>query len=106
MRFEGSNLSELIGAGVASRILNEPSGRVNTQDLVIDSEGMSGFYDQILPKFAAKYLKKFGIKPQNINVVLKKQAEEASPLNVPGEEGTTVTMPQTSAVVNAVRITP
>jgi len=105
-RMEGASLSELIGADLASRILNEPSGRTETRDLVINSEGMTGFYDQILPQFAAKYLKKFGIKPQNINVVLKKQAEEPSPLDVPGEEGSTVTMPQTSAAVNAVRITP
>lgn len=106
MRFEGSSLSELIGADVASRILNEPSGRVNTQDLVIDSGGMTGFYDQILPQFAAKYLKKFGIKPQKISVVLQEQTEEPSPLNIPGEEDRTVTMPRTAAEVNAVLITP
>lgn len=105
-RMEGASLSELIGAGLASRILNEPSGRTETQDLVIDSDGMSGFYDQILPQFAAKYLKKFGVKPQKISVVLQEQTEEPSPLNIPGEEDRTVTMPRTAAEVNAVLITP
>jgi len=37
-------------------------------DLKVGGEGMKGFYDEILPRFVDKYLKKYGIKTETINV--------------------------------------
>ena len=39
-----------------------PSATLRGLDLKVGGEGMKGFYDQILPQFANKYLKPFGIK--------------------------------------------
>lgn len=35
-------------------------------DLKVGGEGMKGFYDQILPRFADKYLKKYGVKTEKL----------------------------------------
>jgi hypothetical protein len=106
-RFEGATLTEMVGADLANQIRNKDSGDVFlTEDLVIDEQGMVGFYDEIIPQFAAKYLKKYGVKPEMISVVLRPQRKEPSPLNIPGEEDAEVEVPQSTAKVNAVRITP
>ncbi len=37
-------------------------------ELQVGGEGMKGFYDRILPQFADKYLKRFGVKTEDITV--------------------------------------
>jgi len=37
-------------------------------DLKVGGEGMKGFYDDILPRFVDKYLKRYGIKTETISV--------------------------------------
>ena len=38
-------------------------------DLKVGGEGMKGFYDDILPRFADKYLKRYGIKTETVHFV-------------------------------------
>ena len=44
------------------RMDNDMEARVEGLDLRVGGEGMRGFYDQILPRFANKYAKKWGAK--------------------------------------------
>lgn len=53
-----------------------PDGSTVTQDskvlrgldLKVGGEGMKGFYDQMLPTFADKYLKRFGVRTESLDV--------------------------------------
>ena len=60
------DLPELIGKEAADRLLaQEAKGGLRSltgQDLEIGGEGMKGFYDKMLKKYAEKFGKKFGAK--------------------------------------------
>jgi hypothetical protein len=60
----GKNISEVIGKDLAEKILkvpdNAPPKDFRGLDLRVGGEGMRGFYDNILPKEIAKYVKKWG----------------------------------------------
>ena len=53
---------DYVGEELANRVINQNKDTVLLEgdDLVVGGEGMKGFYDQILPKIADKYIKKFG----------------------------------------------
>ena len=71
-------LAEFIGQETADKIEkrtglqletdHESSGILSGLNLEVGGEGMKGFYDRILPQFAEKYLKKYGVKPEDIKV--------------------------------------
>lgn len=68
-------------------------------DLKVGGEGMKGFYDEILPRFADKYLKKYGIKTEKLDLGSGEPERDA----FRAEAGKT---PLDTNVVHAVRITP
>lgn len=70
-QYEGKSISEVVGKDLGQRILNERDGRVSGNGLKVGGEGMKGFYDRIVPQFADKYLKKYGIKTEDIEVGTK-----------------------------------
>ena len=58
----GQTIEDLVGKEIATRILNEPRGKVEGEGLMIGGEGMRGFYDRILVNTANRLGKKFGAK--------------------------------------------
>ena len=123
-RFDGKRLSEIVGKEPAARILAEPDGTLSPGDLTLGGQGMRGFYDGIVPQFADKYLKKYGVKTEDITVLANKKMpvggfeETAEILGVPLAElqamdfDTRMMMLRnaqdkiSSTKVHAVRITP
>lgn len=88
-----SDLPGVVGKELAQKIVDspEPSGEFSGLDLRVGGEGMKGFYDQILPKEVAKYIKQFGGKVGETTIsaddkalfeVLRDSVEE----NLGGEE--------------------
>jgi hypothetical protein len=70
-----SDLPEYLGKELAKRLLAQPpaatgaDGRhaayqLTGDDLTVGGHGMSGFYDSILPAYAAKFGKRWGAKPE------------------------------------------
>lgn len=73
-------LPDLVGKDVAARIINgvgqreieadesdyKKVGKLRGLDLKVGGEGMSGFYDKIVPAYMGKLGKKFGAKVENI----------------------------------------
>lgn len=63
-------LADIVGKEMAEKIINgegerktkADGGFLQGDDLKVGGEGMKGFYDQILPAFAAKYGRKWGAK--------------------------------------------
>lgn len=54
-------LFRYVGKEIGRKILEGPeTGTLNNPDLKFGGDGMRGFYDQIVPAFARKYLKKWG----------------------------------------------
>jgi hypothetical protein len=61
---KNDKLSDTIGKELAQRVINDTNleGELKGNDLKVGGQGMKGFYDQILPKEIAKYVKKWGAK--------------------------------------------
>jgi hypothetical protein len=59
-QFIGKGLDEIIGKGLAEKIVSEQGGSLSGEGLKIGGEGMKKFYDQIVPATANKLLKKLG----------------------------------------------
>lgn len=102
-QFEGKNIAEVVGKDLGNQILAEPKGYRSGEGLAVGGEGMKGFYDRIVPQFAEKYLKKYGVKPEDIPIVTSEKQEFESP--IAGDESA-VEMPAFAIDVHAVRITP
>ena len=57
----GENLSDLIGKELSEKVMSlDENGSISGEGLRIGGAGMSGFYDQIVPSFMRKYVKKWG----------------------------------------------
>ncbi len=57
----GENLSDLIGKELSEKVMSlAENGSISGDGLRIGGEGMKGFYDQIVPSFMRKYVKKWG----------------------------------------------
>jgi len=57
----GENLSDLIGKELSEKVMSlDENGSISGDGLRIGGEGMKGFYDQIVPGFMRKYVKKWG----------------------------------------------
>ena len=67
-----SDLPDVIGKELANKALQDISERRRVEysglDLKIGGEGMKGFYDQILPAFANKYGRKWGVKVREAKI--------------------------------------
>jgi len=77
-----SGLPDVVGKEVAERLLRQQPDQFATRqygegqdtlalggvDLKVGGEGMRGFYDQILPSFVNRYVKKWGIKVEQGSV--------------------------------------
>jgi hypothetical protein len=65
-------LPDVIGKELAAKISENPSNRQTYSglDLKVGGEGMKGFYDQILPKEIAKYVKQWGGKVERGDIEL------------------------------------
>ena len=60
--FEEKDLSDVVGKELAEKMLEmENNTSLNIQDMALGAEGMSGFYDEMLPRFMNKYAKKWGV---------------------------------------------
>lgn len=57
---EGKGLDEVVGKGLAEKIMAEESGNLSGLDLNVGGDGMRSFYDQIIPQVARDVLKKLG----------------------------------------------
>lgn len=67
--FKGKPLSAVVGKDLAKRMMSLEEGEeISGEGLRIGAEGMSGFYDQILPRFMDKYGKKWGVKTEDISL--------------------------------------
>ena len=65
------NLEDYVGKDLAARILSmDRPGTISGDNLRIGAEGMKGFYDDIIPRFANKYGKKWGASTKDILVSL------------------------------------
>lgn len=67
------NLREMIGKELANKAIKDapqyPDGRDYTGlDLQVGGEGMKGFYDKMVRKYAEKWGKKFGAKVETTNI--------------------------------------
>ena len=71
--FVGKSLQEVVGADLAVRILNEPSGVWNGE-AIIGGEQYRILYDQEIPKFLQKYLKQWGIELGRTNITASSNA--------------------------------
>lgn len=71
------NLAEVVGKSIAEKILNGgDSGTIEGDDLTIGGEGMKGFYDKILPEYAAKYVKKWGSSVEKVPMKIGDHTEK------------------------------
>lgn len=58
----GKGLDEVLGKGLADRIMAEPRGMAEGEGLELGGGGMTGFYDKMLVSIGNKLGKKFGSK--------------------------------------------
>ena len=66
---DGKTVQEVLGKELGTKIMESAEGDyLDGNDLRIGGEGMEGFYDQILPRFADKYGKKWGVKTTDIEL--------------------------------------
>jgi len=66
---EGKSIDEVFGKDLAQKIIESTApSTFNANDLVVGAEGMRGFYDEILPRFMNKYLKKWGVQVEDIDL--------------------------------------
>jgi|GEM_PF-3763784 len=82
-----NELSDFVGKEIASKIVKNEGefGLINNNgfkalsglDLKVGGEGMKGFYDQILPTWTNKYLKKFGAKTGTSEIDIKPEITDS-----------------------------
>ena len=66
---KGKNLSDILGKEMANKIMKNNSFAVYKDvDLQVGGEGMKGFYDKMVKKYAEKWGKKFGAKVETTNI--------------------------------------
>jgi hypothetical protein len=68
-------LPELIGQDTTNKLLSTKPDEggmhvLNGDDLKFGGNGMTGFYDDMIPKYMNKYLKRYGAKAEKDNVVV------------------------------------
>lgn len=80
-QFEGKNISEVIGKEVADKIMKLDQGEVlSGVDLKIGGKGMKKYYDEIYPKFLAKYGKKWNATTGQTKVNIARAGSPSEPV--------------------------
>lgn len=59
---EGKQLDDILGKEISEKIMAGDAGVLKGDDLAVGGEGMTGFYDKMLPTVLDKYAKKWGAK--------------------------------------------
>ena len=67
-QYANHQLSEVVGKGIAEKLMQKGDVSLSGDGLRIGGEGMKGFYDQMLPSFMNKYGKKWGVKVQDVTL--------------------------------------
>jgi hypothetical protein len=65
---DGKPIEDLVGKEIARRIIEEPRGKVEGENLTIGGKGYSDLYDKALVKFADKIGKRFGAKVEPVQI--------------------------------------
>lgn len=63
------NITDVLGQDIGNRILSEENGRIAEDGLEVGGEGMSEFYDKMLPRSVQKYVKKWGGKVDATEII-------------------------------------
>jgi hypothetical protein len=89
-------LPDMIGKELANKAIDQINSSKNPEieladfsgvDLKVGGKGMKGFYDQILPKEIAKYVKKWGAKVEEGSVSAEKPKKGFAPYDIIGPSG-------------------
>jgi len=59
---QGQKLADILGGTMAQRILGEPTGTIEKQNIVVGGDGYVISYDQQIKKFVEKFAKRYGSK--------------------------------------------
>lgn len=83
------DLPSIVGKELAKKIVDHPDVKhtFSDLDLKVGGEGMKGFYDEILPQYVAKYVKKWGVKPELSSVDVPHQRQPG--FDIVGPDGET-----------------
>lgn len=109
---KAEDLSDLVGKSLAQKIIEDSKNGENEhpywentytgKDLQVGGQGMKGFYDDMLPAIANKYLKKWGAKVETTEIQTSPQSkkgltawkdEETGKWNLGNEDEETVMAP-------------
>jgi hypothetical protein len=97
----GKDIADKIARGERSNHPGQQWSDLYSPDLKVGGEGMKGFYDRILPRFANKYAKKWGAKVGTVNI-----AGERPGLWRSGDTREAARQRQSMTEVHALPITP
>jgi hypothetical protein len=73
-QYANHQLSEVVGKGIAEKLMQKGDVSLSGDGLRIGGEGMKGFYDEMLPRFMNKYGKKWGVKVQDVTLPFVEEA--------------------------------
>lgn len=60
---KGKTLASVVGSELAEQMMSLENGDItDKKDIVVGGEGMKGYYDEMIPRFMNKYVKKWGTK--------------------------------------------
>ncbi len=65
---KGKHLSDILGKEMADKIMKNTDQIIKDADLKVGGEGMKGFYDKMVKKYAENWGKKFGAKVETTNI--------------------------------------
>jgi hypothetical protein len=74
----GKDLSEVIGKEASAKVNEAASGKLTGENLTIGGEGMKGFYDNMVPKEVAKYVKQWGAQVEKDGIKTKVSEAESA----------------------------
>ena len=67
--FKGHQLADVIGKELALKVIgSDGKSKIEGNDFRVGSEGMKGFYDEMLPRFMNKYARKWGVSVKQIQL--------------------------------------
>ncbi len=75
-RMNAEKMQSIYGKELAKKMMDEADAAngqevtLSGDDLYVGGEGMKGFYDQMIPKFMQKYVKKWGAKVEEVELDL------------------------------------
>lgn len=97
-RYEADELPDHVGKEMADRIISSGGGKFEGLDLQVGGEGMTGFYDQIIPSYINKEYGKYGVR-------VGQERLPTTPMMVKGDDDL-ITYTPDSFDVHSIDITP